>query len=132
MSEHDEQAAFIRWAEASRGKHPALHFLFAIPNGGHRHKATAGKLKAEGVRAGIPDLFLAYPVVGMEQYFGGLFIEMKTQTGRLSTKQKHWTEQLAEVGYAVAVCHGTEQAIKATRQYLAGEMPTGVQTFKDK
>lgn len=42
-------------------KFPKLHgLLFAVPNGGHRHPATAKKLKAEGVVAGIPDMLFLY------------------------------------------------------------------------
>ena len=55
MSEHDEQVLIFKWARLSEGRWPELALLFAIPNGGHRHKAVAAKLKAEGVRAGVPD-----------------------------------------------------------------------------
>ena len=30
--------------------------LFAVPNGGFRHRVEAARLKAQGVTAGIPDL----------------------------------------------------------------------------
>ena len=54
--EHVEQAALFRWAEFARARLPELTLLHAIPNGGHRHKATAARLKAEGVKRGVPDL----------------------------------------------------------------------------
>ena len=57
-SEHQEQAALFRWAWFAQVKHPALALLYAIPNGGHRHKAVAARMKAEGVKAGVPDLCL--------------------------------------------------------------------------
>jgi hypothetical protein len=50
MSEHDHQAAFFTWASYQR--FPGIELLHAIPNGGARHKAVAGKLKAEGVKTG--------------------------------------------------------------------------------
>ena len=60
MSEHHEQCALFAWL---RLQWPDLDRVsFAIPNGGHRHKAVAGKLKAEGVKAGVPDIFIAYPI----------------------------------------------------------------------
>lgn len=46
---------------------------FAIPNGGKRNVIVAQKMKAEGVRAGIPDLCL--PV--MRGGYGGMYIELK-------------------------------------------------------
>lgn len=108
-SEHDEQVAFIRYCDTVGVP------VFAIPNGGHRHKATAGKLKAEGVRAGVPDLFVpqGYHV------WNGLFIEMKTAKGRTTPVQREWIGYLRSAGYAVAVCHGAEFAIEALNDYLS-------------
>ena len=73
MSEHDEQSAIFEWAALMQGAYPELGLLFAIPNGGKRDKATAGKLKAEGVKAGVPDMCL--PVSNGKYH--GLFIELK-------------------------------------------------------
>ena len=47
MSEHDEQVALFEWAAMNRSRIPELKLMFAIPNGGHRHKAVAGKMKAD-------------------------------------------------------------------------------------
>ena len=46
--EHDEQVEFFRRVDDD----PHLRVLpvYAVPNGGHRSPAVAGKLKAEGVR----------------------------------------------------------------------------------
>jgi len=43
-SEHEEQVALFRWAWFAQVKHPALALLYAIPNGGHRHKAVAARM----------------------------------------------------------------------------------------
>ena len=40
------------------GVNPDDAELFAVPNGGHRNAAVAGKLKAAGVRSGVSDLVL--------------------------------------------------------------------------
>lgn len=40
---------------------PAPWFCFHVPNGGGRSKAEAGILKAMGVLAGVPDLFVLGP-----------------------------------------------------------------------
>ena len=43
----------------------ARHFvMYHIPNGGRRNKITGARLKAEGVVAGVPDVFLASPRQG--------------------------------------------------------------------
>jgi hypothetical protein len=80
MTEHDEQVALSRWVTLLQPRHPELALLHAIPNGGHRHKAVAVRLKAEGVKRGVPDLCLPVPRGGHH----GLYLEMKTRQGRKS------------------------------------------------
>jgi hypothetical protein len=116
-SEHDEQVALFAWADANRDRLPQLTTLFAIPNGGYRHPSVAAKLKMEGVRAGVPDLFLAYPS-GAEH---GLFIEMKAGRNRTSNSQQLWLQWLTDAGYHTAVCYGAQEAIDVIEAYLVGE-----------
>ena len=58
MSEHQEQKALIQWARLNQQRFPELDLLFAIPNGGLRNIRVARKLKSEGVKPGVSDLFL--------------------------------------------------------------------------
>jgi hypothetical protein len=114
-TEHQEQRQLFTWSILSRQKYPQLLNMFAIPNGGWRHKTTAAKLKAEGVKAGVPDIFLAWPSQG----YNGLFIEMKRMAGSsLSDNQKIWGERLFAAGYQVRVCKGFEEAKQAIEEYL--------------
>jgi hypothetical protein len=112
--EHTEQVALINWARASEGKYPELRNLFAIPNGGARHLVVAKKLKAEGVRKGVLDLFLGHP---MEKY-SGLFIEMKFGKNKLTKEQKEWIERLTQAGYKCSVCYSFEEARDEILNYL--------------
>jgi hypothetical protein len=110
--EHIEQRLFVQWAK--RAGLP----IFAIPNGGHRHRAVAAKLKLEGVTPGIPDLFLPMALGG----YHGLFIEMKRQKGgALSKEQKSWHKILIDNGYQVIVGKGMESAKQQTQKYLEGK-----------
>ena len=59
QEEHNIQCACVRWFNYQWPEYRGL--LFAVPNGGARSKATAGKLKAEGVVAGVADLILLVP-----------------------------------------------------------------------
>lgn len=115
-SEHQHQAALFKWAELAKATHPELAMLAAVPNGGHRHIAVAAKLKAEGVKAGYPDIVLdvaRYP-------YHGLRIELKpAKSGRLSPQQKEWIEQLSQRGYQAVVCKGWEDAKATIEAYLA-------------
>lgn len=113
-SEHDEQAQFVRMIEAAYPPGVAM-LLFAIPNGGRRPIKTACDLKAEGVRPGVPDLFLAYP----HKRAAGLFIEMKRREGgTLSAVQRYYINLLRGQGYVVEVCKGCDEAFDAVRRYL--------------
>jgi hypothetical protein len=115
MSEHTEQAALVRWAAYHHDAR--LDMLFAIPNGGWRHVATARRLKEEGVKAGVPDLFLAVPC----GKWHGLFVEMKAGQNTTTDAQDAWLEALAGQGYRTAVCHGFDEARATLESYLAGE-----------
>ena len=114
--EHREQVALMQWwALACRCFKIPEESLFAIPNGGFREISVAVKLKAEGVRSGVPDLFLAYPHNGKS----GLWIEMKkSKGGRASENQKAMMTMLIQNGYSAAICHGFLAAKKAIEEYL--------------
>jgi len=111
----------------AKRKYPMLKWIFAVPNGGDRHKAVAAKLKAEGVKPGVPDLCLPYPVTVDESiyfyHYHGLYIEMKSKEakGRVSPEQKKWLEYLEGVGYKVNVAWSANEAIQIIEAYLHGE-----------
>lgn len=114
--EHSEQVNLIQWwaLQCKRFGVPE-QLLFAIPNGGQRNIVTAKRMKDEGVRSGIPDLFLAVP----RGNFHGLFVEMKKPRGGVvSDNQKACMEMLSTNGYYVTVCHGFIEAKTAITAYL--------------
>lgn len=104
-SEHFEQRELVRWF---RQTYKGVR-IFAIPNGGIRSRATAGKLKAEGVSAGVPDLFVPA---------WGLWIEMKRQKGGVvSAEQKDWMNYLQSVNHVCIVGKGAEAAKAAISDF---------------
>lgn len=68
----------------------------------------------EGTEPGVPDVFCA---VARDGYYG-LFIELKTVSGRLSDAQISMIGRLRDGGYGVEVCRGHEAAIEALKTYL--------------
>ena len=99
-SEHHEQCLFVQWF---RRTYPGVR-IFAIPNGGMRNKMQAMKLKAEGVSAGVPDLYVPA---------WALWIEMKRiKGGSVSTEQKDWHEYLQSIGHKVLIGKGFDDARK--------------------
>lgn len=107
--------ALIRWLAY---QHPAIApRVHHSPNGGWRTKATAGRLKAQGVRPGFPDLILPQRRGG----FSGLAIELKSATGRPTPEQLDWLDWLAAQGWQAVVCKGFDAAKDTLAAYIALE-----------
>ena len=113
--EHDIQAAFVTWCRLNEKLLPALKLAFAVPNGGHRHVATAARLKAEGVRAGVPDWCLP---VARGPYIG-LWIEMKSGKNKPSDAQVEYIAMLRDARHQVFVCNDWLDAANFVKMYLA-------------
>lgn len=119
-----------------------LKWIHHIPNGGKRDKRTAANLKAEGVRPGVPDIFLPWPSECAEKkpsflqqgferveffFYCGLYIEMKKPSekpkregskGGLSNDQINFKNYAEKAGYKCVVCYNWIEAVDALKQYL--------------
>lgn len=115
--EHGEQAALFSWARLAESQYPELALLFAVPNGGARNAVTGARLKAEGVKRGVPDIWLPVARDG----YHGLVIELKAARGRPTREQLVWLEALKQQQWVALVCVGFESAQTALLKYLAGE-----------
>ena len=116
-TEDTEQAHIFAWAAWASGKYPELDLMHHIPNGGKRSKSEAARFKAQGVKAGVPDIFLPCARGG----YHGLYIELKrTKGGKLSAAQKEWIDALRGQGYKVIVCYGFDEAREVIINYLEG------------
>lgn len=89
-------------------------YTYSIPNGGSRSEKTAGIMKAEGVKKGMPDfnLFIA------RAPYHSLFVEMKTEKGRLSESQEAVISLLRQEGHKVVVCRSEQHAVTEIFKYL--------------
>lgn len=113
--EGQEQAALMQ--ELQMRYPQAYKLIYHVPNGGHRVKAVAAKLKGQGVKAGVPDLVLPMARGG---YFG-LYIEFKARPpfdAPLSPSQDAFLQALLSQGYLAIVCRGSIDAVEAIRAYL--------------
>jgi hypothetical protein len=110
-----EQAALM--AELRARMPEVADLIFHVPNGGHRIKAVAAKLKAQGVKAGIPDLVLPMARGG----FFGLYIEFKAtppNDAAISSSQHERIRKLNAQGYLAVVCRGHFDTMEQIRAYL--------------
>lgn len=115
-----EQTWLFQWAaDMARIKYPELALMYHIPNGGSRNKVEAARLKGQGVKAGIPDIFLPVARGG----YHGLYIEMKRQKGGVvSVDQKRMINALRLQGYCVQVCTGFQNAADYIEKYLSDKI----------
>ena len=109
-----EQEALFRWAKLAENRWSELKWLHHIPNGGLRSKAVAVRLKAAGVKAGVPDICLPVP----RGAFHGLYIELKVGKNKPTERQEAWLHHLREAGYCTQVCYGWEAARMCIEGYL--------------
>jgi hypothetical protein len=112
--EHQHQAAIFEWARWQQAANPVLALLYAVPNGGHRHPAVAAKLKAEGVKSGVPDMCL--PVARGDYH--GLYIELKAGKNKATKTQAEWLQALTVQGYRAECVTGSQAAIDLISEYL--------------
>lgn len=117
MTELQHQQCVIKWGQQPeiRSKWPELALLYHIPNERYCTPVQGKQLKRAGVRSGVPDLCLPVP----RGQYHGLYIEMKTETGRTSDTQNWWGERLLAQGYFWEVCHGWSSAVRVLEWYLS-------------
>lgn len=109
--EDREQIALMTWVRALSITYPLLTTIYHTPNGGYRDPRTASKFKAMGVKSGVWDIFVPAPQPG-------LWIEMKTKTGRLSPEQRNFMLMLEPHGYKFCVARSWIEGAWAIADYL--------------
>jgi len=82
-SEDDIQIEVARWLDH---RLPKDWRWYHCPNGGFRKKATAGRFKAMGLKAGIPDCVI------LRTDGSPIYIELKSFGGVLSNAQKDFRD----------------------------------------
>lgn len=116
LTESQEQMAVATYLRMKKVGGTKIRFT-AVPHGGLRSPATAGRLKAEGVEAGCPDLLIFTRTEQMiVDGIVGIAIEMKrADGGQLSASQKDWLADLRGSGWACFVAKGSGEAIDFLR-----------------
>lgn len=122
-SEHCEQVELFARIRRLLPEHPDLGKVFAIPNGTRTSIHTAKKMRAEGVKAGVPDIFFPEARGG----WFGLFVELKARSyvnakgktvrQRLRPSQRRWQQMLNEAGYLAVTAEGATEALEQLLWY---------------
>lgn len=119
--EHVFQTSLINCLKLLHGRWPELQRLHAIPNGGGRSKAEAGRLKAEGVKKGVSDLSL--PVARGRHH--GLYMELKTAGVPPTYDQVKWLIGSHREGYRAVIVNDMHTALGVINAYLLKKQFTG-------
>lgn len=114
QAEHIEAVALIRWVRLSTARFPALATFYHVPNGGDRNIVVASKMKAEGVKPGVSDYCLPAARGG----FFGLYIELKSLTGRKRKSQRDFLDLVRAEGYRGEFAFGWIEARAILLDYL--------------
>lgn len=131
--EHQVQAEVIAKVDGELvHKYPELRWLFAVPNGGDRNLFVAKKMKAEGVRRGVCDLWLPVRRAG----YVGWVREMKAEAERAdgagverrrpTPDQEDWLMHLESEGWDTGICYTAAETLRELVMYLdqpKGEKP---------
>lgn len=106
----------FRWAALAMRAYPDLRWMFAVPNGGKRTKQQGRWMAAEGLRRGVPDVWLPVP----RGAHPGLVIEHKVGKNKPTEEQTEWLAGLAALGWRTLVSYDFEASRKAIVDYLEG------------
>ena len=83
-------------------------FWFHCPNGGSRNAIEASKLKAMGVKAGIPDCL----ILDQRKGYSGLAIELKVGYNKPSEHQLSIFDKLVAANWMVCVSWSLDEVIE--------------------
>lgn len=117
-TEKEHHLAFMKWAKLNQ---ICKHHLIHIPNEGKRPVHYGRMLKEMGLKKGVSDFFLAYPVykAKFQKWYHGLWIELKREKFyRVSKEQKDWISKMILLGYDAQIAYGAEDAIQIVTNYL--------------
>ena len=115
ITESQHQRALVEWwAWACKLYGLEPRHLMHIPNEGKRSAVLGNIMRKEGLRRGVPDLFLAVPCGA----FSGLWLEMKSKTGKPTVDQLEYLRILEKSGYECHVCYGWQEAVQHVEAYL--------------
>lgn len=99
-----------------------LKWLHAVHNQGHGDAIRGAKARAEGVKAGVADIFLPVPMLPFGMFeptrYHGLYIELKVGNGKPSDIQNEFMSDMINNGYYSCIVYGWLEARKIILDYL--------------
>ncbi len=130
--EEQHCCAYAEWCALQSNVIPELKLVYHIPNGGARpwqerigpdgrlvrYSTEGQRLRKMGVKKGVLDYHLPVGRYVMNVFKLGLWIEFKSQDGKLTPEQEAFKAAMEQQGHMVLVVRDWEQAKQATVHYL--------------
>jgi hypothetical protein len=110
LREDQIQVAVAQYLDAKLPKDWRWHHT---PNGSHRLKSVAAKLKAQGVKAGVPDICILRP------NGSPIWIELKAFAGVLTVSQKDFMSWAIAAKQPFKVCRSVGEVEVFLKEFLA-------------
>lgn len=107
IPEYVEQIKVVHWIR-SKTNLKVIH----IANEGKRSHVQGSLMKRMGLTKGVADLFLPQRC----GEYSGMWIEMKSSSGKLSLEQSSFLKEMTELGYLAVACWGSESAINIIQE----------------
>src|ERR1700692_402445 len=132
-SESAIQYAIVEWSHTVKvSSYRLSDFLIKISNEGKRGWFTGKKMKKEGLKKGVSDLFLALPIKVKTTFHidnsediicesihkPGLWMEIKSKKGKPSVYQMEWLALMEIQGYSAGLIFSVDEGILAIKNYL--------------
>ena len=111
--EHKLQVAIVKWLDFTQD-----FYYFAIPNGGARHRLVAIKLKMEGAKAGVADMFWMVH----NKNWKGIFVEVKIDKGKQQPNQKSFENICYCSGYYYAIVKSIEDCENLIKKFDSNQI----------
>jgi hypothetical protein len=108
-----EEQIQVQVAQYLDAKLPKDWRWFHSPNGGHRLKSVAAKLKAQGVKPGVPDVCILRPVGSP------IWIELKAFGGVLTVSQREFGAWCIANKQPFKVCRSVGEVEVFLKEFLA-------------
>ncbi len=90
---------------------------FHPPNEAKRTPRQGAALKAQGLKAGVPDVMIIERRGSFPPY-NGLAIELKVGYNKPSEHQKEWLKRLEDAGWKTLVSYSLDEVIDVVDTYL--------------
>ena len=114
IEEYRIQAKFIEICKAKSATNWRYEWVHSIPYGFRATIGLAIKMKKEGSKNGVADVFVPVP----NKLYSGLYLEFKRKYGYQRPEQKKFQKYCEKVGYKYLVVKSVVQALTYLDKYL--------------